>query len=181
MKNLNDGVVWGLMPIFLGGEGLPIDRIGIVAALYPGVWGVSQLYTGPLSDRLGRKWMITAGMWFQAIGIGLFVVLQSFLGFLVAAVVLGLGAALVYPTLLAAVSDVARLDWRASALGVYRLWRDGGYAVGGLVSGLLADTLGIPFAMTVVAALTFLSGMVVALVMYETLLNKPNQEVRSGN
>jgi MFS family permease len=181
MKNLNDGVVWGLMPIFLAGKGLPIDRIGIVAALYPGVWGVSQLFTGPLSDRLGRKWMIAAGMWFQATGIGLFVVLQSFLGFLVAAVVLGLGAALVYPTLLAAVSDVARPDWRASALGVYRLWRDGGYAVGGLVSGLLADTLGIPFAMTVVAALTFLSGMVVALVMYETLLNKPNQEVRSGN
>ena len=172
MKNLNDGVVWGLMPIFLAGKGLPIDQIGIVAALYPGVWGMSQLFTGPLSDRLGRKWMIAVGMWFQAIGIGLFVGLQSFPGFLVAAVVLGLGAGLVYPTLLAAVSDVARPDWRASALGVYRLWRDGGYAIGGLVSGILADALGIPFAIAVIAALTFLSGVIVAVVMYETLPRK---------
>jgi MFS family permease len=169
MKNLNDGVVWGLMPIFLAGKGLPIDQIGIVAALYPGVWGVSQLFTGPLSDRLGRKWMIAVGMWFQATGIGLFVGLQSFPGFLVAAVVLGLGAGLVYPTLLAAVSDVAHPEWRASALGVYRLWRDGGYAIGGLVSGILADALGIPFAMAAVAGLTFLSGMIVSVVMYETL------------
>jgi MFS family permease len=173
MKNLNDGVVWGLMPIFLAGKGLPIDQIGIVAALYPGVWGVSQLVSGPLSDRLGRKWMIAVGMWFQAIGIGLFVGLQSFSGFLGAAVVLGLGAGLVYPTLLAAVSDVARPDWRASALGVYRLWRDGGYAVGGMVSGILADALGIPFAIAVIAALTFLSGMIVAVVMVETLPRKP--------
>ncbi len=169
MKNLNDGVVWGLMPIFLAGKGLPIDQIGIVAALYPGVWGVSQLITGPLSDRVGRKWMIAIGMWFQAIGIGLFVILQRFSGFLGAAVVLGLGAGLVYPTLLAAVSDVARPDWRASALGVYRLWRDGGYAIGGLVSGILADALGIPFAITVIAVLTFLSGIIVAMIMYETL------------
>ena len=172
MKNLNDGVVWGLMPVFLAGKGLPIDQIGIVAALYPGVWGVSQLFTGPLSDRVGRKWMITVGMWFQAIGIGLLVILQGFFGFLGAAVVLGLGAGLVYPTLLAAVSDVARPDWRASALGVYRLWRDGGYAIGGLVSGILADALGIPFAIAVIAALTFLSGVIVAVVMYETLPRK---------
>ena len=169
MKNLNDGVVWGLMPVFLAGKGLPIDQIGIVAALYPGVWGVSQLFTGPLSDRVGRKWMITVGMWFQAIGIGLLVILQGFFGFLGAAVVLGLGAGLAYPTLLAAVSDVARPDWRASALGVYRLWRDGGYAVGALLSGALADLFGIPLAILAIAALTFLSGVIVAIVMYETL------------
>jgi MFS family permease len=175
MKNLNDGVVWGLMPIFLAGKGLPIDRIGIVAALYPGVWGVSQLFTGPLSDRLGRKWMIAAGMWFQALGIALFVGLQSYSGFLVAAVVLGLGAGLVYPTLLASVSDVARPDWRASSLGVYRLWRDGGYAIGGLLSGTLADLFGIPLAILAVAALTFISGFIVSIVMYETLPQKRPQ------
>ncbi len=181
MKNLNDGVVWGLMPIFLAAKGLAIGRIGIVAALYPGVWGVSQLFTGPLSDRWGRKWMIALGMWCQAIGIGLFVVLQRFSGFLAAAVVLGLGAGLVYPTLLAAVSDVARPEWRASALGVYRLWRDGGYAVGGLVSGVLADALGIPFTIAVIAALTFLSGVVVAVVMVETLPLKQRYVARPAN
>jgi MFS family permease len=172
MKNLNDRVVWGLMPIFLAGKGLPIDRIGIVAALYPGVWGVSQLFTGPLSDRLGRKWMIALGMWFQAMGITLFVGPQNYSGFLVAAVVLGLGAGLVYPTLLAAVSDVARPEWRASSLGVYRLWRDGGYAIGGLLSGTLADLFSIPLAILTIAALTFFSGLIVSTVMYETLPQK---------
>lgn len=181
MKNLNDGVIWGLMPIFLAGKGLPVGRIGIVAALYPGVWGVSQLFTGPLSDRIGRKWMIAVGMWFQAIGIGLFVILQRFSGFLTAAVVLGLGAGLVYPTLLAAVSDVAHPNWRATALGVYRLWRDGGYAVGGLVSGALADALGIPFAMAAIAGLTFVSGVIVSIVMYETLPLKSMLAAQSGN
>jgi MFS family permease len=169
VNNLNDGMVWGLVPIFLVGAGLPLQQVGLVAAVYPGVWGVSQLLTGALSDRWGRKRMITSGMWVQAIGISLFVFGNSFLYWLGAAVLLGIGTALVYPTLLAAVTDVAHPDWRASAVGVYRLWRDGGYAVGALLSGILADALGIPFAMLVVAALTFLSGTIVAIVMYETL------------
>ncbi len=169
VNNLNDGMVWGLVPIFLAGAGLPIEQVGVVAAVYPGIWGISQLLTGALSDRWGRKGMITAGMWIQAIGISLFALGKSFLPWMGASALLGIGTALVYPTLLAAVSDVANPEWRASSVGVYRLWRDGGYAVGALLSGLLADTLGIPFAMAVIAALTFLSGVIVAMVMYETL------------
>jgi MFS family permease len=169
INNLNDGMIWGLVPIFLAGAGLPIEQVGLVAAVYPGIWGISQLLTGALSDRWGRKGMITAGMWVQAVGISLLALGKSFLPWISASALLGIGTALVYPTLLAAVSDVAHPDWRASAVGVYRLWRDAGYAVGALLSGLLADTLGIPFAMATIAALTFLSGVIVALVMYETL------------
>ena len=169
VNNLNDGMVWGLLPIFLAGAGLPLERVGLVAAVYPAVWGISQLLTGALSDHWGRKRMIVAGMWTQAAGIGLFVLGNGFPVWLAGSVLLGIGTALVYPTLLAAVSDVANPEWRASAVGVYRLWRDGGYAVGALISGALADALGIPFAMAAIAALTFLSGTVVAAVMYETL------------
>jgi MFS family permease len=169
VNNINDGMVWGLMPVFLASAGLPLEEIGIIAAVYPGVWGICQLLTGALSDRLGRKWMIASGMWVQALGIGLFVVGRNFLPWLSGSVLLGIGTALVYPTLLAAVSDVAHPEWRASAVGVYRLWRDAGYAVGALLAGILADTLGISFAMLVIAALTFLSGIIVATVMYETL------------
>jgi MFS family permease len=169
VNNLNDGMVWGLVPIFLTGAGLPVEETGIIAAAYPGVWGLSQLITGALSDRLGRKWLIAVGMWVQAVGIGLFVVGQTFGVWVSGAVLLGIGTALVYPTLLAAVSDVAHPEWRASAVGVYRLWRDGGYAVGALLSGLLADALGIPTAIAAIGVVTFFSGVVVAGVMYETL------------
>jgi MFS family permease len=176
VNNLNDGMVWGLIPIFLAGAGLPLEQIGLIAATYPGVWGLSQLLTGALSDRWGRKWLIAAGMWVQAVGIGLFVAGQDFWWWLGGAVLLGLGTALVYPTLIAAISDVAHPEWRASALGVYRLWRDGGYAVGALMAGLLADALSIPIAIAVIGGLTFLSGVVVAWVMYETL---PAQQATS--
>jgi MFS family permease len=169
VNNLNDGMVWGLVPIFLAGLGLPLEQIGIIAGVYPGVWGISQLFTGALSDRWGRKWMIVAGMWTQAIGIALFVIGKTFAIWLGGAILLGIGTALVYPTLLAAVSDVAHPDWRATAVGVYRLWRDGGYAVGALLSGWLADWLGISVAIAAIGALTFLSGVLVAGVMYETL------------
>ncbi|MBI3954321.1 MAG: MFS transporter [Chloroflexi bacterium] len=177
VNNLNDGMVWGLLPLFLAGAGLPLGQVGAIAAVYPGVWGVSQLATGALSDRWGRKWMIVAGMWVQAAGIALFVVGGGFWPWIGGSVLLGLGTALVYPTLLAAVSDVAHPDWRASAVGVYRLWRDGGYAVGALSSGLLADALGMPVAIAAIGGLTFLSGVVVAGVMYETL---PGRGVDSG-
>ncbi len=169
VNNLNDGLVWGLLPIFLAGFGLPLAQIGIIAAVYPAVWGLSQLGTGALSDRWGRKWMIAVGMWVQAVGIGLFVVGRSFWVWSGGAVLLGLGTALVYPTLLAAISDVAHPDWRATAVGIYRLWRDGGYAVGALTAGLLADAFNIPTAIAVIGGLTFLSGVIVAAVMYETL------------
>jgi MFS family permease len=133
------------------------------------VWGLSQLFTGALSDRWGRKWLIAGGMWVQALGIWVLVIGHSLVGWLAGAVLLGFGTAMVYPTLLAAISDVAHPDWRASAVGVYRLWRDGGYAVGALMAGLLADALGMPFAIATIGGLTLVSGIIVATVMYETL------------
>ncbi|MGH2522678.1 MAG: MFS transporter [Anaerolineales bacterium] len=169
VNNLNDGLAWGLLPIYLAAKGLPLEEIGAVTALYPGVWGLSQLVTGALSDRLGRKPLIVVGMWVQAVGIGLFVFGQGFWTWIVAAALLGLGTAFVYPTLLAAISDVAHPEWRASAVGVYRLWRDSGYATGALASGLLADAFNVPIAILAVGALTFLSGALAAGVMYETL------------
>jgi MFS family permease len=168
-NNLNDGVAWGLLPILLAARDMPVERIGVIAAAYPAVWGVTQLGTGVLSDRWGRKWLIAAGMWVQAAALALFVIGAGFAAALTGAVLLGLGTALVYPTLLAAVSDVAHPSWRASAVGVYRLWRDGGYAVGALVAGLLADAWDIPTAIAVVGGLTLASGVVVAVAMCETL------------
>lgn len=169
INNLNDGMVWGILPLFLAGAGLGVDRIGVVAAAYPAVWGLGQLVTGALSDRLGRKWMIVAGLWIQAIGILMVVLVGNFGLWVTAAVLMGLGTALVYPTLLAAISDVAHPTWRASSVGVYRLWRDSGYAIGALLSGILADILGLGWAMGAIAGLTALSGLIVAGVMYETL------------
>ncbi|MBI4278122.1 MAG: MFS transporter, partial [Armatimonadetes bacterium] len=175
VNNLNDGMAWGLLPLFLAGKGLSVGQIGVIAAIYPGTWGLSQLVTGALSDRWGRKWMIAAGMWVQAAGIWLTVAAAGVPGWIAGAVLLGIGTALVYPTLLAAVGDVAHPEWRASAVGVYRLWRDGGYAVGALLAGALADAAGISLAIVAVGGLTFLSGLVVAGMMYETL---PGRTVR---
>jgi MFS family permease len=169
VNNLNDGMVWGLLPLFFFGKGLPLEQVSIIAATYPGVWSLSQLVTGALSDRWGRKWLIVAGMWLQAVSIGLFVIGQGFWIWMAGAILLGIGTALVYPTFLAAISDVAHPEWRASAVGVYRLWRDSGYAIGALTAGLLADVMGIPVAIMSIAAVTFLSGAIVAAVMYETL------------
>ncbi|MDX1614851.1 MAG: MFS transporter [Candidatus Promineifilaceae bacterium] len=172
INNLNDGMIWGLLPLFLSGYGMSLARIGILAATYPGVWGLGQLFTGALSDRLGRKWLIAAGMWTQAAGIGLLIAGRSFSVWLGGVILLGLGTAMVYPTLLAAISDVAHPEWRGSAVGVYRLWRDGGYALGALTAGLLADALGMSFAIAAIGALTLLSGLTVAGVMRETLPDK---------
>jgi MFS family permease len=169
VNNLNDALVWGLVPIALAGAGLPLRQIGAIAAVYPGVWGVGQLATGALSDRWGRKWMIVAGMWIQALGIALFAVGRTFWPSMLAAVLLGAGTACVYPTLLAAVSDAAHPNWRATAVGVYRLWRDGGYAIGAALSGALADWYGNAVTIWVVAALTFISGIVVLACMRSRL------------
>ncbi len=168
-NNLNDGAMWGLLPILLATRGLALDRIALVAAAYPAIWGATQLATGSLSDRWGRKWMIAGGMWVQAAALALFAIGFDLVAWLTAAVLLGLGTALVYPTLLATVSDVAHPTWRASAVGVYRLWRDGGYAVGALVAGWCADVWDVSGAIGVVAALTLVSGVTVAVVMRETL------------
>src|SRR5439155_18433706 len=129
-----------------------------LAAIYPGVWGVAQPGTSALSDRLGRKGMVVGGMWMQAAGILLILLTTGFAAWAAAMALLGLGTALVYPTLLAAISDVAHPDWRASAVGVYRLWRDRGYAVGAVLAGVLADSLGVAWAIGAIAALTFAAG-----------------------
>jgi MFS family permease len=178
VNNLNDGLAWGLFPIVFASSGLALEQIGLLAAIYPGVWGVAQLGTGALSDRLGRKGMIVGGMWLQAVAILLVVLRGGFRTWAVAMVLLGLGTALVYPTLLAAISDVAHPNWRASAVGVYRLWRDGGYAVGALLAGVVADLVGVPFAIAAVGTLTFASGCVVLVRMYETLPGRLPREPR---
>ncbi len=169
VNNLNDGMAWGLFPSFFAAAGLDLAAIGTLAALYPATWGMAQLFTGAWSDRVGRKWLIAYGMWVQAIGIGVVVLSSGFAGFAVGAVLLGIGTAMVYPTLLAAIGDVAHPSWRASSVGVYRLWRDLGYAVGALLAGVAADAFGLFAAIWVVAALTLASGGVVAIRMSETL------------
>ncbi len=167
VSNLNDGLAWGIFPLFFAAAGMCLDQIGLLAALYPATWGVAQLLTGALSDRVGRKWLIVSGMWVQAAGIAVVILSRGFSGFATGAVVLGLGTAMVYPTLLAAIGDVAHPAWRGSAVGVYRLWRDLGYAIGALVAGIAADSLGLAGAMWIVAALTLASGVGVAVRMSE--------------
>jgi MFS family permease len=168
VNNLNDGLAWGLLPLLFVRGGLPVGRVGLLAALYPAVWGLGQLLTGPLSDRLGRKPLITGGMLLQAVALAGTALAGSFLPWAACAILLGVGTAMVYPTLLAAIGDVAHPSWRASAVGVYRLWRDAGFAVGALLAGLVADLAGLDAAVWVIAALTAASGLVVAGRMYET-------------
>jgi len=168
VNNLNDGLAWGLFPLYFAAAGLSVGRIGILAALYPAVWGLGQLVTGGLSDRIGRKPLIVGGMFAQASALGVMAVGGSFAVWAAGSVALGVGTAMVYPTLLAAVSDVANPKWRARSVGVYRLWRDVGYAVGALMAGLLADAFNIEVAIWAVAALTAVSGVVVLVRMYET-------------
>lgn len=167
VNNLTDGMSWGAFPLFFAAFGLGVERIGVLKAVYPAVWGVLQLGTGPLSDRWGRKGLIVGGMWVQAAGIFVTVSTRSFGWWLLGSVLLGLGTAMVYPTLIAAVSDASHPSWRARSLSVYRFWRDLGYAVGALFAGIIADTLSISWAIGSVGVLTFLSGTVIAVFMRE--------------
>jgi MFS family permease len=169
VNNLNDGMAWGLFPLVFATAGMDLRQIATLAAIYPAVWGILQLFTGAWSDRVGRKWLIAIGMWVQAAGIALVALAGGFAGFAGGAALLGAGTAMVYPTLLAAIGDVAQPSWRASAVGVYRLWRDLGYAVGALLAGITADAFGVAAAMWLVAGLTLLSGVVAAARMSETL------------
>ena len=168
VNNLNDGLAWGLFPLLFASTGMSIGRIGVLAALYPAVWGLGQLYTGGLSDRIGRKPLIVGGMLTQAVAIAWIGATDTFASWAVGAVVLGAGTAMVYPTLLAAIGDVAHPNWRARAVGIYRLWRDGGFVVGALLAGVLADLISVAAAIYAVAVLTGISGVVVAIRMYET-------------
>lgn len=165
VNNLNDGMSWGLLPLFFAARGLGVEGIGILKFVYPAVWGLSQLATGPLSDRVGRKPLVVWGMVLQALALGSFIVTSSYALWIAASVVLGVGTAMVYPALLAVVSDRSPASDRAASLGVYRFWRDAGYAVGALLSGVVADAFGFAWAIGMVAALTFLSGIVAAVGM----------------
>lgn len=169
VNNLNDGMAWGLFPLVFAAAGMTLKQIGLLAAIYPAVWGMAQIVTGAWSDRVGRKPLIVSGMWIQAQGIAITAIASNFAHFCAGAVLLGIGTALVYPTLLAAIGDVAHPAWRASAVGVYRLWRDLGYAIGALLAGITADWFGLTAAVWLVSGLTFLSGGIAALRMNETL------------
>ena len=180
VNNLNDGMAWGLFPLVFAGAGMNLAQVGLLAAVYPAIWSVAQVATGALSDRTGRKALIVWGMWIQAIGIAVVTLGHTFAAFAAGAVLLGIGTAMVYPTLLAAIGDVAHPSWRASAVGVYRLWRDLGYAVGALLAGLTADAFGLQAAMWLIAALTFASGVVSAVRMSETRPMSP-QAIKKVN
>jgi MFS family permease len=179
VNNLNDGMAWGLFPLVYAAAGMSLAEIGVLAAIYPGVWGLGQLVTGAWSDRIGRKGLIVAGKVCQAAGIVLIALADTFHGFAVGAALIGLGTAMVYPTLLAAIGDVAHPSWRASAVGVYRLWRDCGYAVGALLAGAVADSFGLAAATLAVAGLNLASGLEVALRMRETL-GRPGKPAAPG-
>jgi MFS family permease len=168
VNNLNDGMTWGLFPLVFAATGMDLAAIGVLVAIYPATWGLAQLATGALSDRVGRKWLIVSGMWTQAAGIAGVTMAHTFGGFAVGAILLGIGTAMVYPTFIAVIGDVAHPDWRATSLGVYRFWRDAGYVAGALLAGVAADAFGVPVAIQFVAILTFLSGVVVATRMSET-------------
>mgnify|MGYP000005732482 FL=1 len=167
VNNLNDGMSWGIFPLFFAGLGLGVERIGILKAVYPATWGILQIATGPLSDRWGRKGLIVAGMWVQAAGLFLTAATRHFEWWLIGSLLLGLGTAMVYPSLIAAVSDASHPVWRARSLSVYRFWRDLGYAIGALSAGLIADAFGFSWAIASIATLTFLSGSLVAVTMRE--------------
>jgi MFS family permease len=167
VNNLNDGMSWGIFPLFFASLGVGVERIGVLKAVYPVVWGAFQIVTGSLSDRWGRKGLIVVGMWVQAAGLLLTAATGQFGWWLFASVLLGLGTAMVYPSLIAAVSDASEPTWRARSLSVYRFWRDLGYAIGALAAGIIADRFGFAAAIYAIAGLTFFSGAIVAVTMRE--------------
>ena len=169
VNNLNDGLAWGLFPLFFAAAGMTVGQIGILSFTYPAVWALLQLGTGALSDRWGRKGLIAGGMLVQSVALAAIALVQGFWPWVGAAALLGAGTAMVYPTLLAAIGDVAHPRWRGSAIGIYRLWRDSGYAVGALLAGALADLFGMKWAIAGVALLTFGSGIAVLWRMPETI------------
>jgi MFS family permease len=177
VNNLNDGMSWGIFPLFFTAFGLGVERIGVLKAVYPAVWGVLQTVTGPMSDRWGRKGLIVAGMWMQASALFLTAATRSFGWWFIASVLLGLGTAMVYPTLIASVSDASHPSWRARSLSVYRFWRDLGYAIGALSAGIMTDLFGAPWAIAAIGVLTFTSGVLVAVAMSE---RRPESRMGKG-
>jgi MFS family permease len=176
VNNLNDGLAWGLFPLFFAASGLSIREIALLAFAYPATWGLAQLWTGALSDRWGRKWLIVGGMLLQGAALLTMPIVHGLKPWIGTAVLLGLGTAMVYPTLLAAVGDVAHPSWRATSVGIYRFWRDLGYALGALLAGVLADLFGMSTALAAIGALTAGSGLLVAVRMPETLMGGRSEQ-----
>ena len=168
VNNLNDGMSWAIFPMFFASFGLGVEGIGVLKAVYPAIWGVLQTLTGPLSDRLGRKGLIVWGMWVQAVGLFVTAGFHEFGWWLLGSILLGIGTAMVYPTLIAAISDASHPTWRARSLSVYRFWRDSGYAIGALIAGVIGDLFGLAWAIAAVGMLTFISGVIVAKAMKES-------------
>jgi MFS family permease len=162
VNNLNDAMAWGLFPLVFARAGLQLTEVGLLAALYPATWGLTQTVTGALSDRAGRRPFIVGGMAVQAVAIVMVALSDDFRGFAAASVLLGLGTAAVYPTLLAGVADAAAPGWRGEAVGAYRFWRDSGYVFGAIIAGAGADLAGVNGALYLVAAMTLASGLIVA-------------------
>lgn len=169
--NLKDGMAWGLFPLYFTTVGLSVAEIGTVVAVYPAAWGIFQLFTGTLSDMVGRKKLIVYGMWLQAVALWFILVVESYPLWITGAVLLGIGTAMVYPTLQAAISDVAAPAWRASSMGVYRFWRDSGYAVGAILAGVLTDFIGVTWAIGLVALVPLIAGLISRFRLEETLKN----------
>ena len=169
VNNLNDGLAWGLFPLFFAAAGLSLHEIGLLAFVYPATWGLVQLWTGGLSDRVGRKRLIAGGMLVQGIALVIMAVVSGLTPWIITGILLGIGTAMVYPTLLAAIGDVAHPSWRGTVMGVYRFWRDLGYAAGALLAGVLADAFGMVSAIAAIGGLTLASGLMVAVRMPETL------------
>jgi MFS family permease len=169
VNNLNDGMAWGLFPIFFAAKGMSLENSAMLASIYLATWGLLQLWTGHLSDQWGRKWFISWGMWVQAIGMAITVLSNEFAHFALGSFLLGVGTAMVYPTLLAAIGDGTHPSWRASAVGIYRFWRDSGYAAGAIIAGIVGDYFGLSSSIWLVALITAFSGLVVAWRMKEEL------------
>lgn len=178
--NFKDGMAWGLLPIFFTGVGLSLSEVGILVAVYPSAWGLFQLFTGAISDKIGRKQLIVAGMGIQAFSLWIMIAVDQFNLWLLSSILLGIGTAMVYPTLQAAISDVAQPEWRASSMGVYRFWRDSGYAFGAIFAGLLTDILNVEWAIGLVALLPLSAALISALRLNETLpaLNQKDNQMQ---
>ncbi|MCP3028807.1 MFS transporter [Halobacillus sp. A5] len=170
--NLKDGMAWGLFPIFLTAGGLSVAQIGTVVAVYPAAWGLFQLFTGVWSDKIGRKKLIVPGMFGQALSLWFILIVNTYSLWVIGAALLGIGTAMVYPTILASISDVAHPEWRATSMGVYRFWRDSGYAFGALFAGIITDIINVNWAIGLVAVLPFISGIIAWSKMKETLQAK---------
>ena len=161
VNNLNDGMVWGLLPMLLAVKNFSLQQIGVVASVYPAVWGLGQLFTGKLADIIPKKAMLFWGMLLQAVALFLFVPAQSYPAFILLSGLLGLGTAIVYPTFLAAIADYTHPQQRAESIGVFRLWRDLGYAIGALLTGIIADAFGLLVPVVVIGGLTLASAWVI--------------------